>query len=87
MKNLSQDSQSLDQDLNAGPPEYKAVVLTTRAPWLVYSLIKTKVISHLNRTILLYQFYYFQVLKRSNMFRSRTIIFRLSHVQSEVGCI
>jgi hypothetical protein len=29
-KNLSQDSLSLSQDLNQGPPEYKAGVLTTR---------------------------------------------------------
>jgi hypothetical protein len=29
MKNLSQDSRSLDLDLNTGPPEYEAGVLTT----------------------------------------------------------
>jgi hypothetical protein len=29
-KNLSQDSWSLDQNLNLGPPEYKAGVLTTQ---------------------------------------------------------
>jgi archaellum component FlaC len=28
-KNLSQDSWSLSQDLNPGPPKYKAEVLTT----------------------------------------------------------
>jgi hypothetical protein len=28
-KNLSQDSQSPSQDLNLGPPEYEAGVLTT----------------------------------------------------------
>jgi hypothetical protein len=28
-KNLSQDSWSLGQDLNLGPPEYEAQVLTT----------------------------------------------------------
>jgi hypothetical protein len=30
-KNLSQDSRSPGRDLNPGPPEYKAGVLTTRA--------------------------------------------------------
>jgi hypothetical protein len=29
MKNLSQDNQSPDRDLNPGPPKYKARVLTT----------------------------------------------------------
>jgi hypothetical protein len=29
-KNLSQDSKSLDRDLNPGPPEYQVGVLTTR---------------------------------------------------------
>jgi hypothetical protein len=29
-KNLSQDSQSLGQDLNPGPPKYNAGVLTTQ---------------------------------------------------------
>jgi hypothetical protein len=29
VKNLSQGSQSLGQDLDPGPPEYKAGVLTT----------------------------------------------------------
>jgi hypothetical protein len=29
-KNISQDSQSPDQDLNLGPPVYEAGVLTTR---------------------------------------------------------
>jgi hypothetical protein len=28
-ENLSQDSQSLDPDLNPGPPKYKAGMLTT----------------------------------------------------------
>jgi hypothetical protein len=30
-KNLSQDSRSLGQDLNPGPPKYEAGVLTTRS--------------------------------------------------------
>jgi hypothetical protein len=29
-KNLNQNRQSPDRDLNPGPPEYEAVVLTTR---------------------------------------------------------
>jgi hypothetical protein len=29
LKNLSEDTQSPDRDLNPGPPEYEAVVLTT----------------------------------------------------------
>jgi hypothetical protein len=33
--NLSQDSQSAGQDLNQGPPEYEAGVLTTRPCHLV----------------------------------------------------
>jgi hypothetical protein len=29
-EDLSQDSRSLDRDLNTGPPEYETIVLTTK---------------------------------------------------------
>jgi hypothetical protein len=38
-KILSQDSRSPGRDLNAGPPEYEAEVLTTRSLRLVYFYI------------------------------------------------
>jgi hypothetical protein len=37
-KNLSQDSRSLSQGLNPGPPKYKEGALTTRPQHLVSSV-------------------------------------------------
>jgi hypothetical protein len=39
MNNFSQDSWSLGQDLNPGPPKYEAGVLTTRSQCLVLFLL------------------------------------------------
>jgi hypothetical protein len=38
-KNLSQDSQALGSNLNLGPPEYEAGVLTTRNMIFGYMII------------------------------------------------
>jgi hypothetical protein len=39
IKNLSQDSRSPGRDLNPGPPEYEAGVLTTRSQCSVQQVI------------------------------------------------
>jgi hypothetical protein len=37
MENLNQDSQSMGRDLNSGPPEHKAGMLTTQPQCSVYT--------------------------------------------------